>query len=227
VGSLLHLTKLDWDINDAVRMFCRFSDYNGPKHWTALQHLFGYLKYTLDDGLILRGSSSIPYTGLVGWSDATWAPGQSQDLRGVSGRVLAYRGNIFHATSKTQSSIARSSCESELVAMSDAAYEMEFCIRVLNELGENVPRSAPLFVDSQSALALVSRPFTSSRSRHLNVRRLAISDLVDEGVVAPTWRRTSGMIADSQTKALGRHLVAKFSPLLRNWVPFDVLPESM
>jgi hypothetical protein len=52
-----------------------------------------------------------------------------------------------------------------------------------------------------------------------------VSDLADEEVVAPIWRRTSGMIADSQTKALGRHLVEKFTPILRNDVPFDVQPE--
>jgi hypothetical protein len=230
VGSLLHLCKLDWTINNAVRDLCRYADFNGPTHWRAIQHLMGYIKHSLEHCVHFRGSNSTGFDGIIVWSDATWADG-SQDGRGVSGDVFVYRGHVFAARSRTQAAVSRSSCESELIAISDAVHEIRYFRRLLLELGENLPSMDRLYSDSQSALALLQRPLLSTRSRHLNIRRLGVAQLVEDGALDPIWVKTTSMIADPLTKHISRMFVGQNSQRLRNVVPstapaLDRLPEE-
>jgi hypothetical protein len=127
-----------------------------------------------------------------------------------------YGGEVFHASSRTQAVLARSSCEAELMAMNEAAHEILFFRRVLSAMGEIVDSPTPVLTDSQSALALVSRPFMSARSRHIDMRRLSIRQLLDEKAISMLWVRTNAMWADIQTKNLRRHVFHRLAPCLTN-----------
>lgn len=215
VGCLLHLCKIRFDLNNSVRTLCRFSDYNGPQHWHAVQHVLHYIKGTLGQTLTLRGDCQLPHRSLIVYSDASWGD-DHQDRRGTSGMVLLYGGEVFHASSRTQSVVARSSCESELMAMNEASSEVLFLRRVLAAMGEDMSAPTPVLSDSQSAIALTARPFMSARSRHIDMRRIGIRQLLDEGVVSLHWVNTASMWADIQTKNLRVLVFQRLAPCLSN-----------
>jgi hypothetical protein len=67
VGALLYLAiATQPDILYVVRVLLRLSKNPGPCHWTAVKHLFCYLKGTLDYKLLTFGPnrSGDPFTAL-------------------------------------------------------------------------------------------------------------------------------------------------------------------
>jgi hypothetical protein len=86
VGALLHLAIATRpDISYAVGVLSQFSKNPGPHHWTAVKHLFCYLKSTLDYKLTFGpDGSGEPFTAFV---DADHG-GNPDNGRSMSGFVL-------------------------------------------------------------------------------------------------------------------------------------------
>ena len=85
--------------------------------------------------------------------DSDWGGGEER--RSTSGGVVYYGGVQMLTWSRTQSHIALSSCEAEVVALSVATQEGEYVKTLLEEL--KVKPSLAVRCDSSSARVLVMR----------------------------------------------------------------------
>nr|GEX72520.1 ribonuclease H-like domain, reverse transcriptase, RNA-dependent DNA polymerase [Tanacetum cinerariifolium] len=100
--------------------------------------------------------------------------------------------------------VALSSCESEFMAATGAAYQALWLKRLLSELTGWKEERITLKVDNISAIALVRNPFFHGKSKHIDIRCHFIHECVENGHI--NVEHVSGELqrADILTKALPR-----------------------
>ena len=127
VGSLLYAaTNTRPDIAYAVGMLCRAMGKPTPDLYAAALRVVAYLAHHKHIGLRYE-CDQVPLSGM---SDADWAVRHS-----TSGFVFSMSKAAISWGSKKQPSIALSSCESEIMAASEAAKEAVYLDRFVAELG--------------------------------------------------------------------------------------------
>ena len=97
------------DIAFSVSMVSRFAANPTPEHITAAKRILRYLKGTMDYELVFRGDLE----ALTGYSDANFA-GCIDTRRSTGGFVFNVGSGAISWSSKRQSTVSLSSCESEL-----------------------------------------------------------------------------------------------------------------
>nr|XP_033516590.1 secreted RxLR effector protein 161-like [Nicotiana tomentosiformis] len=110
--------------SDIAYVVCRLSIYThnpNREHWSALARLIKYLRETMNYGILYSGSPSI----LEGYSDASWIS-DSYETKSTSGYVFTLGGGAISWKSAKQTIIARSTMESEFVALELAGSEAEW-----------------------------------------------------------------------------------------------------
>eukprot|EP00462_Mataza_sp_D1_P017565 CAMPEP_0175175624 /NCGR_PEP_ID=MMETSP0087-20121206/33310_1 /TAXON_ID=136419 /ORGANISM="Unknown Unknown, Strain D1" /LENGTH=186 /DNA_ID=CAMNT_0016467263 /DNA_START=301 /DNA_END=857 /DNA_ORIENTATION=+ len=82
--------------------------------------------------------------------------------------------------SKSQKTVALSSCEAELYALCEAAKEIMWLSQLLQELKVNftVPT---LHVDNQAAIALSTNPVNHQRTKHIDIRWFFVREAIEAG----------------------------------------------
>ena len=110
-----------------------FQSKPGPDHWTAVKHIFKYLRRTRDNMLVYFGGDLIP----VGYTDSDFQS-DSNSRKSTSGSVFTLRGGAVIRRSINQSCIADSTMEVEYVAACEAAKEAVWLRQFLIDL-EVVP----------------------------------------------------------------------------------------
>lgn len=146
VGSLLYLTnKTRPDIAFIVNLLSRFTINPGKAHWHALDHLWGYLNYSPDLGIVLTKpttiSSSNSYDNsynnsltLIGYTDSDWANDLVNRLS-TTGYIFFFgHCNIVSWTTEKQKAVALSSCEAEYQGLRDVAKEAIFLKTIIDFL---------------------------------------------------------------------------------------------
>ncbi|KAI9200924.1 hypothetical protein LWI28_015124 [Acer negundo] len=119
VGSLMYAMLCTRpDICFAVGIVSRFQSKPGPDHWTAVKHIFKYLKRTRDNMLVYSGGDLVP----VGYTDSDFQS-DSDSRKSTSGAVITIGGGAVIWRSIKQSCIADSTMEAEYVAACEAAKE--------------------------------------------------------------------------------------------------------
>jgi hypothetical protein len=140
--------------------------------WVRAKHLLRYLQGTR--GAYLRLGGGFEKVNEVSvFSDSNWAAGPTR--RSTSGGCIFVHGCLITSWARTQPSIALSSCEAEVVALSEAAKEAILVRNVLKEIGFDYCIVA--YVDSSSARALCLKRGVG-RMKHLDTRFLWLQDLV-------------------------------------------------
>jgi hypothetical protein len=125
------------------------------------------------------------------------------DRKSVSGYVFLLAGAPISWKSKSQSSVALSSCEAEYMAASSAAQEAIHLRRLLASVGQIIKGASILLEDNQGCIALANNPVHHNRSKHIDLRAHCIREKVTEGVVDLKYVPTSEQLADILTKPLG------------------------
>jgi hypothetical protein len=135
---------------------------------------------------------------VLGIADASWASGA--DRKSVSGGVLMINGMLLESFSKTQVSIAQSTCEAELVALNAVACEAKAIAALLTEIGE-IDVKIRLLCDSSSAILLMNK-VGPGRLRHVETRKLWLQQEVESRRI--TIEHVPGIdnVADMLTKPL-------------------------
>ena len=111
-------------------------------------------------------------------------------------------GNLVQRRSSRQNLIAKSACEAELIASSEAFQQGENISIVISEM---INASCDIEVSSDNAAALhmvQSGSETAWRTCHMSVKTLWLHQMSIRGVKV-TYQPTSEMAADSLTKGLG------------------------
>ena len=119
--------------------------------------------------------------------------------KSTSGILLLWHGFLLLSASRTQQTVAQSSCESEILAANAGAVEGIYLCNVLEELGINV--KLRLRTDSSSGMATLCRR-GPGRMRHLRVKTLWWQEEIRAGNVMLEKINTKNNLADILTKHL-------------------------
>lgn len=120
----------------------------------------------------------------------------------IGGRAVSWR-------SSKQTCIARSTMESEFIALDKAGEEAEWLREFLEDIPcwDNPVPPVPIHCDSQSAIGRALNDMYNGKSRHIRRRHNAIRQLISTGVITIDYVKSKDNIADPLTKALGRDQV--------------------
>ena len=196
VGTLLYvMVATRPDIAYALSVLCKYMANPGRAHWQATKRVLCYLKGTRHIPLVLGGDLT-----LCVYSDADFA-GNRDDRKSSGAYVFAIGIGAVTWSAKKQRVVALSTLEAEYIAMSEAAREATWVLRVLNELGANI-RFIIIFADSQGAIALTKNPVFHNRSKHIEIQYHYTREKVANGEIQIAYISTKKMVADALTKPL-------------------------
>jgi histone deacetylase 1/2 len=130
VGGLQYLTVTRPDLSFVVNKVCQFLHEPRTPYWSAVKRILRYVRH-IPCGLHFRSSSS---TLLSAFSDADWASNMD-DRRSTGGYAIFYGGNLIAWSARKQSTVSRSSTESEYKALADATAELVWVQSLFRELG--------------------------------------------------------------------------------------------
>ena len=106
--------------------------------------------------------------------------------------------------SSRQKLVALSSCESELIAITDAVKDTLWLREALQDLDVDLEGATTIFEDNQGVIAIsANNRGKSQRTKHISTRYFCIQSYVSDGHVSVVYCPTDEMIADIFTKPLG------------------------
>ncbi|KAB2632504.1 DNA polymerase zeta catalytic subunit-like [Pyrus ussuriensis x Pyrus communis] len=146
---------------------------------------------------------------LEGYSDANWISG-STDSKSTSGYVFTLGGAAVSWKSSKQTCIARSTMESEFIALDTAADEAEW----LKHFLEDIPfwpkpvTAICIHCDSMAAQGRAKNAEYNGKSRHIRRRHKTIRQLLKNGTISIDYIKSKENIADPLTKGLSKDQVA-------------------
>uniref|UniRef100_A0A2N9EQN5 Integrase catalytic domain-containing protein n=1 Tax=Fagus sylvatica TaxID=28930 RepID=A0A2N9EQN5_FAGSY len=121
IGSLMYIINCTRsDIAYSVSKLSRYTSNPGEDHWKVIVRVLRYLKYTLNYGVHYTRYPAV----LEGYSDANWIS-DTNDTKSTSGYVFTLGGAAVSWKSSKQTCIARSTMESEFIALDKAGEEAD------------------------------------------------------------------------------------------------------
>ncbi|KAL0546106.1 hypothetical protein IC582_016011 [Cucumis melo] len=181
IGSVMYLmnyTRLD--IAYAVSRLSRYTHNPDRYHWDALRHLLRYLKGMIDYCLHFNKFPAV----LEGYCDANWVT-DNDEVNSTSGYVILLGGGALSWKSAKQTCIARSTMESEFIALELAGHETEWIKNLLGDVplwGTSVPVS--IQCDSQATICTAKNNVYNGKSRHIRLRYAVVRQLLKEGTIS-------------------------------------------
>lgn len=119
VGALQYLTLTRPELAYIVNQVCQFIHQPITTHWTVVKRILRYVKGTSNHGLLFRPG---PFK-LKAYSDSDYA-GDPADRRSIGGFCVYLGDNPIAWSSKKQSTVSRSSTESEHCQVAKTAAEI-------------------------------------------------------------------------------------------------------
>ena len=112
-----------------------------------------------------------------------------------------------------QTMIARSTMESELIALDKCGEEAEWLHHFLEDIPSWTKLMPPICIhmDSQAAIGRAQSAMYNGKSRHIRRRHNTIRQLLSTGIITIDYVKSKDNIADPLTKGLNRELVDKSS----------------
>nr|KYP54650.1 Retrovirus-related Pol polyprotein from transposon TNT 1-94 [Cajanus cajan] len=165
IGSLLHLMNFSRPhIGYVVSRLSRYTHSPNQNHWEALARLMRYLRGTMDYGIEYSGFLVV----LEGHSDANWIS-NLDETKSSSGYVFTLGGGAIAWRSVRKSIIARSTMESEFVALEMTRTEAEWLRNFLVNipLGMKPTPSVSIHYSSQLAIAIAKNKSYNGKNRHI------------------------------------------------------------
>ena len=162
VGCFMYAaTSTRPDIAYTVHQLCRCLHKPTPGLLDECDHLLSYLSRTSDFGLVY----SREHQRARGFADASWEVKHS-----TSGWLVMWQSAALTWGSRKQKCIALSSCEAEIIALSEAAKDVVYVRKFLNGIGAREPGPTPLATDSKSARDVSYNPEHHDRMKHVHGR---------------------------------------------------------
>ena len=213
IGRLLYLTLTRPDIGFAVQTLSQFLQCPKKSHMEAALKVVRYIKREPAMGVLM---SSKKDRELIAFCDADWAACPNT-RRSVTGFLIKHGESLISWKSKKQTTVSRSSAESEYRSMASTVSELVWIIALYKELGEEIHLPVKLFCDSEAALQIEANPVYHERTKHIEVGCHFIREKIQIGLIQTLYIRTQEQQADIMTKGLARaqheHLVSKLGVL--------------
>jgi hypothetical protein len=196
------------DIAYAVERLSRYTKNPNQDHWDALSRVMKYLRGTMNYGIKYSGFPAV----LEGYCDANWILG-SNETKSTSGYVFTIGGGAVTSRSAKQTIIAKSTMESEFIALELAGSEAEWLKNLLAEipLGIKPTPSVSLHSDCQAAIAIAKNKEYNGKNRHIRLRHKIVKQLLRDGIISIDYMKSEINLADPLTKPLCRKKVFETS----------------
>ena len=212
VGCLLWLAiNTRPDIAYAVGQVAKFCERPTVDHWTAVKHIFRYLKGTQSYGIHLSRNVDCldKEVKLTVYSDADWA---GEETRRSTGGYLVFAQGLISWKCAILRIICLSSMESEIVFYSRSCREIAWLLKLYTTLGIKVDLPVPVKGDNQAAIKASENERVSDKTKHIAIANMYVRQAVKEGTVKVTYVPSEENLADILTKPLGAQ---KFVPLVK------------
>ena len=153
------------------------------------------------------------------FSDADWASDRT-DRKSMSGGILYVNGSPVNWLSKRQTTVALSSTESEVYAMSVACTD---ALHVWSLLSDVVDVDLPIeiYCDNQGAKCIAEQGTNSVRSKWFDTRVHFLRDWFACKAFKFHYFNTNLNVADALTKSLGETKLNLFRPQMLGTVSVD------
>ena len=237
IGKLNYLAKSTRaDIEYATHQCARFMAHPKKSHGQAIKRIARYLLGTRDKGLIIRPDANrsmdcyvdASFAGEWVKSNAEQAMTDPNTARSRTGYVIMYAGVPLTWSSKLQLEMCLSATEAELVALSMAAREVIFLIRLIKDAKtisniditlNNSMFHCTMHEDNTGTIEIAKEYRVRPRTKHINVKYWHFTKLMEanKGVMSIRWIRSTDQIADIFTKPLGQELHHKFTQAIQGW----------
>ena len=194
LGCLMYATTSTRpDIAYPVHQLCKVMHKPTPPVMNEIDHLVSYLARNADLGL----TYSREHTRLAGYADASWETKNS-----TSGWLVLWQSAALTWGSRKQKSIALSTCEAEIIALSEAAKDVVYLRKLVNGLGSGEPGPTQLSTDSKSARDVSYNPEHHDRMKHVERRHFYVRDMVEKFELEVPYVSTHENPADFLTKPM-------------------------
>ncbi len=208
VGSLMYLSQATQpDISFTITYLSKFMCRYNNSHWITVKHVICYLKATRHLTIIYQCSAvcDLHLLSLMAYCDSDWGS-NLVDRCSVTGYMFFLCSSPFVWSSRSQSTVALSSCEAEYNALSETAKHTLYMCKLLRPLGLNGLILTNIRSDNQSTIALAqaSQQAFHPCTKHIDIKVTHLHESVESKMIVLTHCPTGQMIADMLTKALPR-----------------------
>ena len=206
----------------------QYMENPAKEHYYAIRDILGYLSKTITEGIYYWRKTPrmdlpemelpIPHQDnyfmedntpsggdLYGYTDSDWGT-DSVHRKSISGIVIMYAGGVIGYKCKYQDVIAHSSTEAEFTAACDAGKMILFFRSILEDLGYEQLDATVLYEDNNGALMMANAQQPTRRTRHMDIKKFALLDWVEQDLIILRSIKTAENAADGLTKPLAKQL---------------------
>ena len=201
VGSLMYAQVCTRsDIAFVVGILGRYQSNPGLDHWRATKKVMRYLQGTKDYMLMYRRTDSLE---VIGYSDSDFV-GCVDSRKSTSGYIFKLADGAVSWRSAKQTLTATSTMEAEFVSCFEASSRGVWLKSFISGLRivDYISKPLKLYCDNSVVVFMAKNNKSGSRSKHMNIKYLAIREHVKEEKVVIEHISTESMIADLLTKGM-------------------------
>jgi hypothetical protein len=200
------------DIMQAIATMSRFSSKYGSTHFKALKRILRYLKGTAEYGLVIKNTTNT--FKLEAYADSDWASDKNS-RRSQSGWVIFLAGNPIVFGSTQQRSVALSTTEAELMALSMCVRDLLYMKQLLDDI-VRVPIPMVCHCDNLGTVQVLNSASRSARSKHIDIRYFFVREKIVEGLIKVVHIPSVKNCADIFTKPLPTATFSAFTKTVLN-----------
>ena len=206
IGCLIYLSTMSRpDLAEASSKLAQFNTRPSQRHHAVANRVIRYAYLTRYHALQFGGIKLPPLELFLSATDASH--GDGIDRKSHHGMVMkAFGGCIYWKASK-QTTVATSTTEAELIALSAGAKETIALYRLFDQMSLRLPsgRVPTIHCDNRQTIRLVTENGMKIQTalRHIDIQQHWLRDAVANGQLRVEWIPTTEMLADGFTKPLG------------------------
>ena len=193
IGSLMYAqVYTTLDIAFAVGMLGRYQSDPGLDHWRVAKKVMRYLQGTKNYMLMYRRTENLE---VIGYSDSDFA-GYIDSCKSTSGYIFLMASGAVSWRSAKQTLTATSTMEAEFVSCFKATSHgvwlksFIFVLRIM----DFISRPLRIYYDNSAAVFMAKNNKSGSRSKHIDIKYLAIRECIKEKKVVIEHVSTELMI---------------------------------
>ncbi|XRB23402.1 retrovirus-related Pol polyprotein [Pseudoscourfieldia marina] len=147
VGAILYAAVISRpDLSSTVRVMSHVMSKPPSNFEACKKHVLRYLSGTINRGIKYNTNSNVPLK-LIGYRDASWGDNH-ENRRSTSGYIFFLNGGPISWASYLQTTVALSTVESEVMALTEAIKEAIYIRRLLESLGAAQEGPTIIYTDS-------------------------------------------------------------------------------
>ena len=217
LGSLMYLTtSCRADLAFNVSKLCTCMGRPTPDLMDEIDHTLSYLARHKHVGLTYSAGHEADRTKLQGMSDANWSTRFS-----TFGWVIKWQGAAIAWDSKKQDCVALSTCEAEIIALSEASKDMVYFRKLVTGIDPSaISGPSDLATDNKGAQDTSYNSEHHSRMKHVKRRHFFVRDMVETFELRVPLVPTADNYSDFLTKSMKNATTfLKFRALVMNEPP--------